>query len=47
VKKLSDVELEVKSLQDLQTIITEAKKWKIKLVVIGGYAVQAHATLWT
>lgn len=42
MKKLSDVELEVKSLQDLQTIINEAKKWKIKLAVIGGYAVQAY-----
>lgn len=39
---MSDVELEVKSLQDLQTITTEAKKWKIKLAVIGGYAVQAY-----
>ncbi len=39
---MSDVELEVKSLQDLQTIVTEAKKWKIKLAVIGGYAVQAY-----
>ena len=47
MKKLSDVELEVKSLQDLQTIITEAKKWKIKLAATSGYAVQAHATLWT
>ncbi|MDH5779070.1 MAG: nucleotidyl transferase AbiEii/AbiGii toxin family protein [Candidatus Bathyarchaeota archaeon] len=42
MKKLSDAELEVKSLQDLQTIIIKAKKWKIKLAVIGGYAVQAH-----
>jgi len=42
VKKLSDVELEVKSLQDLQTIINKAKTWKIKLAVIGGYAVQAY-----
>jgi len=39
---MSDVELEVKSLQDLQTIVTKAKKWKIKLAVIGGYAVQAY-----
>lgn len=39
---MSDVELEVKSLRDLQTIVTEAKKWKIKLAVIGGYAVQAY-----
>ena len=36
-----DIELEVKSLQDLQ-IINEAKKWKIKLAVIGGYAVKAY-----
>ena len=43
---MSDVELEVKSLQDLQAITDEAKKWKIKLAVIGGYAVQVHATLW-
>jgi len=42
VKKLSDAELEVKSLQDLQTLIIKAKKWKIKLAVIGGYAVQAY-----
>jgi hypothetical protein len=39
---MSDVELEVKSLQDLQTITTEAKKWKIKLALIGGYAAQAY-----
>lgn len=39
---MSDVELEVKNLRDLQTIVTEAKKWKIKLAVIGGYAVQAY-----
>jgi len=39
---MSDAELEVKSLQDLQTITTEAKKSKIKLAVIGGYAVQAY-----
>ena len=42
MKKLSDVELEVKSLQDLQAIIIKAKKWKINLAVIGGYAVQAY-----
>lgn len=42
MERLSDVELEVKSLQNLQTIINEAKKWKIKLAVIGGYAVQAY-----
>ena len=42
MKKLSDAELEVKSIQDLQTLIIKAKKWKINLAVIGGYAVQAY-----
>jgi hypothetical protein len=42
VNTLSDAQLEVKSLQDLQTIAINAKKWKTNLAVIGGYAVQAY-----
>jgi len=39
---MSDIELERKSLQDLNRIIQEAKKWGISLAVIGGYAVRAY-----
>lgn len=39
---MSDIELECKSLQDLNRIIQEAKKWGIALAVIGGYAVRAY-----
>ena len=40
---MSDLELEVKSLQDLGKIVQEAKKWRIALAVIGGYAVRAYS----
>ena len=39
---MSDIELERKSLQDLNKIIQEAKRWEIALAVIGGYAVRAY-----
>lgn len=39
---LSEVDLERASLQDLYRLCTEAKKWGISIVVIGGYAVRAY-----
>jgi hypothetical protein len=34
--------IELESLKDLENIETEASKWEIKLVLIGGYAVRAY-----
>jgi hypothetical protein len=39
---MNDIELEYKSLQDLKKITEEAKKWGIRLVIIGGYAIRAY-----
>jgi len=38
----SNIELERISLQDLKKLVEEAKKWDLKLVLIGGYAVRAY-----
>ncbi len=34
--------VERESLKDLETIVKEAKNWKLNLVVIGGYAIRAY-----
>jgi len=39
---MNEAELEIESLKDLKNIIEEAEKWRIKLVLIGGYAVRAY-----
>lgn len=38
---MSEAELEIESLRDLKKVIEEAEKCRIKLVLIGGYAVRA------
>ena len=39
---MSEAELEIESLRDLKKVMEEAEKWRIKLVLIGGYAVRAY-----
>lgn len=36
------IAIELESLNDLEKIIMEAKKWELKLALIGGYAVRAY-----
>jgi hypothetical protein len=36
------IDVEKESLKDLERIVSETKKWGLKLVIIGGYAVIAH-----
>jgi hypothetical protein len=38
----SEREIEERSLKDLREILTEAKSWGLKILVIGGYAVRAY-----
>ena len=39
---MTEAELEIESLKDSKKVIEEAEKWRIKLVLIGGYAVRAY-----
>jgi len=39
---VTEAELEIESLKDSKKVIEEAEKWRIKLVLIGGYAVRAY-----
>lgn len=38
------MEIEESSLKDLERIIEKARKWRLKLLVIGGYAVRAYTS---
>ena len=38
------MELEESSLRELERIVGEARKWRLKLLVIGGYAVRAYTS---
>ncbi len=39
---MNEKEIEIQSLTDLKAILQEIKKWRLKFVVIGGYAVRAY-----